>query len=498
MEKDVVIAGGGPNGLMLACELALAGVRPIVLEPRTGPSEEQRANGIVGQVVRMMDRRGLFEALTGSTEPPQPAARFMFAAFPLELARLPDNPVYTQLVPQRRIEEVLAERAAELGVEVRTGHRLTGLTDKDDMVEVSVDGPDGPYTIEAAFLVGADGGRSTTRKLAGIGFPGTTTDGTVSRSAHVRVPPEFVDPRTGGLKLPGYGVIPPFLHHRNERGLVAWAPFPDGRAMLNVSAREDVDESVPFTLDELRDAFRRVVGVDLPLAPPEGDGPPLLRRLTGGNTRLADRFRVGRVLLVGDAAHVHPAIGGPGLNLGLQDAINLGWKLAAEVRGWAPAGLLDSYESERRPAGERVTMHTQAQSVLIGPGPAVTALRTLFGELLENEETLRHVANLISGADIRYDRMGPWAPDLTLHTASGPRRLAELTRSARPLLLDLGDDLAAEAAPWRDRVDVVTARCDDPAATAMLLRPDCYVAWTPNSPEPLTAALTRWFGAPLN
>jgi hypothetical protein len=242
---------------------------------------------------------------------------------------------------------------------------------------------------------------------------------------------------------------------------------------------EDADESTPMTLAELRDAFRRVVGVDLPLGEPDGAGPHLLRRSVGGNTRIAERYRDRRVLLVGDAAHVHSAIGGPGLNLGLQDSINLGWKLAAEVHGWAPAGLLDTYETERRPVAERVTMHTTAQSVLIGPGPEITALRTLFGELLEDRVTVQRIAGLIAGSDLRYPNMGPWATDVP----------AELTHSGRPLLLDPTGELESTAAPWRDRVDVVTGRSDH----AMLLRPDCYIAWDADSPEPLTAALRRWF-----
>jgi 2-polyprenyl-6-methoxyphenol hydroxylase-like FAD-dependent oxidoreductase len=493
MVSDVVISGAGPNGLMLACELALAGVRPIVLERRTAPSPEQRANGMVGQVVRLLDRRGLYERLSGKTDPPRPAPGFMFAAFPLPLATLPDNPVYLMMVPQRRIEEMLAERAGELGVTIRAGHALTALEQKDDVVLVDVEGPDGPYRIETRYLIGADGGRSVTRKLAGIGFPGVTADLTVSRTADVTVPPELIDAASGGLRIPGYGVIPPFLHHRTERGLVSYAPFPDGRTMVSVSTRDRPETPEPFTVGELRSVLAYVLGVDVPLGPPPGDGPHMLRRLSGGSTRIAERYRDGRVLLVGDAAHVHSAIGGPGLNLGLQDAVNLGWKLAATVGGWAPEGLLDTYEAEQRPAGERVTMHTQAQSVLIGPGPEVTALRTLFAELLSDRGTLQHIADLISGADIRYDMgtaatsplIGRFGPDL------GP-----LTRSGRPLLVDNTGRLTAAAGPWRYRVDVVATPVD--GATALLVRPDCYVAWATDAAEPdeqsLRAALRRWFG----
>lgn len=534
MPEEIVIAGAGPNGLMLACELALAGVRPLVLERLTGPSDEPRANGLVGRVVQMLDRRGLYERLSADPAPPRPAPRYMFAAFPLDLAALPDNPLYLLMVPQQRIVQALMERAGELGVEVRGGHEVTGLIQDSDTVTVEVAGPAGPYRIETRYLVGADGGHSAVRKAAGIDFPGVTTDRTISRAAHVSVAPELIDPATGGLAVPGYGTIPPFMHHRTERGMIAYAPFPGRTPLLTTGEQrppgdDDRDYDQPLTFAELRDSVRRVLGVEMPFDPPNGGEPHLLRRLIGGNTRLADRFRDGRVLLLGDAAHVHSAIGGPGLNLGLQDAVNLGWKLAAQVRGWAPPHLLDTYDIERRPPAEQVVMHTQAQSVLVGPGRDITALRTLFGELLADKHTVRHIVDLIAGADIRYDmaqpatggpvppngpvspngdpaRTGRWAPDLVLHDGTRTVRLAELTRTARPLLLDLtaGGTLADEAGPWRDRVDVVTARTDDTTVTALLLRPDCYVAWASESVRPddrqrqaLRGALTHWFGTPL-
>ncbi|OLF15355.1 FAD-dependent monooxygenase [Actinophytocola xanthii] len=499
---DVVIAGAGPNGLMLACELRLAGVTPVVLERMPERGTTQRANGLVGQVVRMLDRRGLYETLSGSADPPQPAPGFMFGALPLELGVLADNPLYTLAVPQQRIEQVLEERAVELGVEIRRGHALTGLSQDADAVTVEVDGPDGPYRLAGRYLVGADGGHSPTRKLTGIGFPGVTTDDSVSRVAHVSVPAELVDPTTGGLNVPGYGVVPPFTHHRTEHGLFVWAPFPSRPALVSTTERASVDDTAPMTLEELAASIRRVLGGDLPLAAPEGAGPHLLRRLVGGNTRIAERFRSGRVLLVGDAAHVHSAMGGAGLNLGLQDAVNLGWKLAATVRGTAPEGLLDTYESERRPVSQRVVMHTQAQSALVAPGEEVTQLRALFSELLRDEATVQRIADLLSGADIRYDvgfpSGGHWAPDLVLDTGRGPVRLAELTRDAHPLLIDLTPN-GALADRFGSRVPVVTGRADFPT-TAMLLRPDCYVAWSSTDPSPdtegLDAAIGRWFGSP--
>jgi 2-polyprenyl-6-methoxyphenol hydroxylase-like FAD-dependent oxidoreductase len=499
MDADVVIAGAGPNGLMLACELRLAGVRPILLERLPEASAEPRANGLVGQVVRMLDRRGLYERLSGRPGPPEPQPGYMFGAFPLPLASLERNPVYMLPVPQRRIEEVLQERALERGAEIRRGHELIGFSQDAGSVTVELSGPDGPYRLQTRYLVGADGGRSLTRKLAGIDFPGVTNDNMVSRTANALVPPEYVDPATGALSIPGYGVIPGLMHHRTERGLFVYGQLP-GRPPVVSTGEWDVPAEGPMTLGELQDSVDRVLGVHLPLTLPEGDGPYLLRRIVGGNSRLADRFREGRVLLVGDAAHVHSAIGGPGLNLGLQDAVNLGWKLAAELQGWAPEGLLDSYESERRPVGQRVVMQTQAQSALIAPGNDVTRLRELFGELLTEPRNVQRIADLITGADIRYHDgphplIGCWAPDLLV----GDTRLAELMRSGRPLLLDLTADGAFAATVSTDRIEVVAGQGE--LLIALLIRPDGYVAWAAEHdgvPEQdgLRTALARWFGVP--
>ncbi|MEV5597111.1 FAD-dependent monooxygenase [Streptomyces sp. NPDC052496] len=480
---DVVIAGAGPNGLMLACELALAGVRPLVLEARTGPAAEQRANGLVGQVVRMLDRRGLYERLTAPGTVPEPAPHFVFGAFPLALHDLPDNPLCTLMVPQRRIQHMLAERAVELGVEIRYGHEVTGLTQHGQSVTVELRGR---QPVEAAFLVGADGGHSTVRKLSGIDFPGVTTDDSVSLTGHVSVPPDAVG-ADGGLSVPGYGVVPPFQHLRTAHGLITWGPFPDGAPLITTVEWGRPAEG-DASLDALRASASRVLGVPVPLGPPTGPGPHLMRRLSGGNTRIAARYREGRVLLLGDAAHVHAAIGGPGLNMGLQDAVNLGWKLAAAVRGHAPEGLLGTYESERAPVARRVAMHTQAQSLLTRPGGDVTALRELFGELLDRPTTRQYIADLLSGADIRYD-MGPaagplvgrWAPDLP--------GLRDHTRTGRPLLLDPTG--ALELSAWAPHVDTVTVPELD---TALLLRPDCYVAWQGTTDEGLHEALRTWFG----
>jgi 2-polyprenyl-6-methoxyphenol hydroxylase-like FAD-dependent oxidoreductase len=499
MDAEVVIAGGGPNGLMLAAELRLAGVRPIVIEKLTERSTVPRANGLVGQVVRMLDRRGLYERLSGTPDPPQPSPGFVFGAMPLPLDQLDDNPVYLLQVPQVRIEEVLEERAVELGAEIRRGHELIGFSQDADGVTVSLSGPDGEYQLRSAYLVGADGGHSPTRKLAGIDFPGVTNGAMVSRTGTAAVPPEYV--QDGLLTIPGYGVVPPFLHQRTERGMFVWAPFPNRLPAIS-TGEWDTPPDGEMTFAELQASADRVLGVHLPLVEPTGEGVQQLRRVIGGNSRLASSFRAGRVLLVGDAAHVHSAMGGPGLNLGLQDTVNLGWKLAAELQGWAPPGLLDTYEAERRPVGERVVMQTQAQSALIAPGSEVTALRKLFGEFLSDSANVQRVADLITGADIRYAAgshplVGRWAPDLVV----GEMRLAELMRSGRPLLVDLTPgaafaELVSDQVPEQVPVQVVTGSQEPPIA--LLIRPDGYVAWAAEQDgaaerEELQESVARWF-----
>jgi 2-polyprenyl-6-methoxyphenol hydroxylase-like FAD-dependent oxidoreductase len=449
----------------------------------------------------MLDMRGLYQGFAGSGEPPKPMYEWIFSGMRVPLFGMPDNPMYGLPMQQPRLVRLLAERARELGVDVRWGHELTGVQTDADGATVSVSSPGGDYTLESTYLVGADGGRSTVRKLAGIDFPGHTSN-TVARIAHVTVPDQ-IRSANGGLDVPGFGTLP-WGHNRLDNGGFIYAEMERGRTMVGtIEFDQQPDDSEPITLEELRDSARRVLGVDLPIGPPPGDGPHALRRIAGQNTRQANRYRAGNMFLVGDSAHVHSAMGGPGLNLGMQDAMNLGWKLAAAVNGWAPADLLDTYHDERFPVGERVMMQSLSQTALFGPGPEIAALRELFKELLQLPSVAEHMAHLLAGSDVRYDvgddhrLAGRLAPDLTLDDG---RRISDLLHQGRPVLLDLsGRRVRDVASGWIDRVDVVVGTTDDVEVCAMLIRPDGYVAWAADTFETadqdrLLAALQRWFG----
>jgi 2-polyprenyl-6-methoxyphenol hydroxylase-like FAD-dependent oxidoreductase len=510
MTFDVVIAGGGPVGLMLASELRLAGVRPVVLERLPEPSRLPKANGLVGQIVQMLDYRGLLKRFGAGTPFVGSTPFFQWCALWLDMRKLGTSPLYVLPISQARLEWLLADRAHELGVEIRRGHELVGLSQDANGVTAEVSGPDRCYQLRPRYLVGCDGAHSFVRKQAGIDFPGTTYD-EVSRTGNVTLPASMIVPETGELELPGVGRLQAGLN-RTEHGAFAFMPFKPGVYVVAVieKGQSSADLSVPITLEELRASVRRVLGADLPMSEPHW-----LSRSVGSNSRQADRYRVGRVLLAGDAAHVF-AVGASALNVGLQDAVNLGWKLAAEVHGWAPPGLLDSYHTERHPVGERVLMHTRAQSALMAPGDDVTALRKLFGELLEYELNLSHIGKMLAGADICYDMdtggtephplVGRWAPDLPLLTANGKTRVAELMHEAKPVLLDFteGAALSKVAKSWKGRVNAVAASSDrQPApADALLIRPDGYVAWAASADgDPahdcakLHHALAAWCGS---
>ena len=517
---DVVIAGAGPDGLMLACELGLAGIRPVVLDPTPGPNLQPRANRIAGQAARILDHRGLYSAIAGTAGPPIPTSHWMFAGFPLDLAVIPDSQLFVVPVQQHGLVELLTKRADDYDTEIRWGHALTGFDQDDDGVTLHVDGPDGAYDLPAKYFIGADGGHSMTRHLAGIEFPGMSSYDLVVRIGFNVVPPdEWIAPVSDA---PGSDHLPPQRSHRTDQGVFSFGAMGSRVAVMTYemesSPREqrsdDFADESPMSLAELEASAKRVLGQDVPLRPTSPDAPIDLRRFFGINSRVASRYQVGRVLLVGDAAHVHAPIGGPGLNLSLQDGVNLGWKLAAVLSGRVEPALLATYETERRPAAERLLMQTRAQLGLFRPGPEVTALRELFAELLTDTNNVRRISDLQSGADTRYvmgdpdaephPLVGHWVPDFGVATPAGPRRIAELARDGRPLLIDLTES-GAVAAAFTDASGHITVaagrRVGEVAATALLVRPDGYVAWASSHAQPgpdelsaLRDAMRRWFG----
>jgi 2-polyprenyl-6-methoxyphenol hydroxylase-like FAD-dependent oxidoreductase len=532
----VVIAGGGPAGLMLAIELCLGGVTPIVLERLPEISDIPKGNGLVGQIVAVLDYRGLLDRLRAESTYTGPVPGFSFGPLRLDFSGLGASPLQVLAIPQRRLEHALAERLAERGGSILRGHALTEFSQHDDAVAVSVTGPAGDYQLTASYLVGCDGAHSQVRKQAGIGFPGYTSR-EVSRIGRVRLPTAVLLPGTNDVELSGLGRVQLTQQQRTPRGMfsiasllsldataadgsyIVWtredasgpggegAPRGAGEPRRADGQRSDSDSEPPVTLAELQASFRRVTGADLPMS-----DPTWLTQVTG-NSRQAERYQAGRVLLAGDAAHVFGA--GGSLNVGLLDAVNLGWKLAAEVRGWTPPGLLASYQTERHAAGSRALLHTRAQRALSERGESAEALRDLVGELLTMPGVARHFGELVAGSDVRYEMTdraadrhplaGRLAPDLRLATTDGTTRIAELMRAAEPLLLDFTPDgrVVPEAAGWQGRVPAVVVKQPDepPVADGLLIRPDGIVAWAsgPRAPDPaagLAEALAAWCGAP--
>ena len=505
MDADVIIVGAGPTGLMLAGELGLAGVRPLVLERLPQPSETPKAGGLSGQILELLRYRGELERFEAASTGPRPAPRFPFGGMHVDFTQLADPPMQAMPLPQPLLERVLDERARELGAEVRRGQNVVGLSQDDARVTADVRGSDGQHRVTARFLVGCDGASSRVRDLAGIPFPGITYP-EVQRLAQVTVPESVTVHDSGDLDVAGVGRIA-FGFTRTERGEFAQGSTDPQLMGLFTSEEEsaDYDDDEPMTLTELRDSIRRVLGVDLPLGEPTR-----LTRFTF-HARQVECYRDGRILLAGDAAHLFPAPG-VALNAGLLDSVNLAWKLAAAIHGWAPTGLLDTYDEERRLAADRTLLHTRAQVALRrAHDPAADALRELFQELLVDEQPARRLAALIAGSDVRYPvpgherhlLVGTFAPDLTLRTDQGTTSVAELMHTARPVLLDLADrpELREVAHGWRHRVDVQTATTDDRPADALLIRPDAHIAWAATADEPtdtaavaLREALSGWFG----
>jgi len=506
MDADVIIVGAGPTGLMLAGELCLAGVRPVVLERQPQIRDIPKAGGLSGQILELLRYRGELERFEAASTAPRPApGRFPWGGMHVDLTRLTDPPMQALPLPQPQLERVLEEHARELGAQIRRGQEVVGLSQDDATVTADVRGADGSDRVTARYLVGCDGASSRVRDMAGIPFPGITYP-EVQRLALVTVPEPVTMLENGDIDVAGVGRIS-FGSHEPERGEFALGSTNPELMGLYTSEEEsaEYDDDEPMTVTELRDSIRRVLDVDLPL------GEPIrLTRFTF-HARHVERYRDGRILLAGDAAHLFPAPG-TALTVGLLDTVNLAWKLAADVHGWAPAGLLDTYHDERHFAGARTMLHAQAQVALRrGYDPAAEALRELFQELLVDEQPLRRIGALMAGSDIRYplpghDRhalIGTFAPDLALHTDRGATSVAELMHGARPILLELADrlDLRETARDWEHRIDIHTAEADHRPADAFLIRPDAHIAWAATIDEPtdtaaltLREALSDWFG----
>ena len=506
MDTDVIVVGAGPTGLMLAGELCLAGVRSLVLERLPQIRDIPKAGGLSGQILELLRYRGLLERFEAAGTGPRPAPRFPFGGMHVDFTRLDDPPMQAVPLPQPRLERELAELARELGAEIRRGQEVVGLSQDDTTVTVDVRGSDGQHRLTARYLVGCDGAGSRVRGLAGIPFPGMTYP-EVQRLATVAVPDSVTMLDNGDIEVAGHGTIP-FGFTPTERGVFAVGSTTPGVLGLFTSEEEstEYDDDVPMTVTELRDSIRRVLGVDLPLREATR-----LTRFTF-HAREVERYRDGRIFMAGDAAHLFPAPG-VALGAGMLDSVNLAWKLAAAVHGWAPAGLLDTYHDERHLAAARTMLHAQAQVALRRRhDPAADALRDLFLELLVDEQPLRRLGALMAG-DIRYPLpghdqnalIGTFAPDLALHTDQGPTSVAELMHPARPVFLDLADrpDLRETARSWQHRIDIHSAETDHRPADAILIRPDAHVAWATTVDEPtdtavlaLRDALSGWFGTP--
>ncbi|MFJ9715329.1 FAD-dependent monooxygenase [Streptomyces sp. NPDC101213] len=495
MDADVVVAGAGPTGLMLACELRLAGVDVVVAEQLAERTGESRAGGMHSRTLEVLDQRGVLDRFLAVGEP-QPVGHFsgLYLDFDESESRHP----YPLMILQSAIERLLEEWATELGVRVRRSSEVSGVRQDEAGVTVELGGTarTAPATLRARYLVGCDGGRSTVRKLAGIDFPGT---------------PATMTAMIGDVELPDLPEDYVWVR-RSAGGDFSAIAFEPGWYRVITSEYDRVaDRDEPPTFEQLRESLVRLAGTDYGMR-----GPRWVSRF-GDAARQADRYREGRVLLAGDAAHIHFPAGGQGLNMGVQDAVNLGWKLASVVRGRAPESLLDSYHAERHPVAERVLHNTRAQAALARPGAQTDALRDVFGSLIVFDDVNRYLRGMLTGLDIRYPVEGrhPLAgrrvPDADLKTPDGATRVHELLHAARPVLLDLrgSAEVAAAAGDWADRVDLVEARSEDdhwsvpavgeiPAPAALLVRPDGHVAWVAAGAAPdttaLRAALATWFG----
>jgi 2-polyprenyl-6-methoxyphenol hydroxylase-like FAD-dependent oxidoreductase len=492
----VIIAGGGPTGLMLAGELALAGVDVAIVERRANQQlAGARAGGLHARTIEILDQRGIADRFLAEGQIAQVAG---FGGVKFDISDFPTRHPYGLGLWQNHIERILAGWVDELRVPVYRGREVTGFVEGDSGVDVALS--DG-HSLRAGYLVGCDGGRSTVRKIAGIDFPGfdPTTSALIAEVEMSEEPELGVRHDARGMH--GLGRV----EYEIRDGEVV---FKDSGTVRVMITEEKVGTGEP-TLQELREALIELYGTDYGM-----HSPTWISRFTD-TTRQAATYRKGRVLLAGDAAHVHSPVGGQGLNTGVQDAVNLGWKLAQVVKGVSPDSLLDTYHAERHPVGARVLRNTMAQVALLRPDDRNKAARDVVAELLAFDQPRRTLAAEMSGLGIRYDfgeghpLLGRRMPDLEFVTSDGPRRTYTLLHEARPLLLNLGAHDDIDIAPWSDRVQRIDATYGGAwelpaigtvsAPKAVLVRPDGHVAWVGDGTDRgLADALTTWFGAPAH
>ncbi|MGW6276312.1 FAD-dependent monooxygenase [Kribbella sp. NPDC055071] len=470
---DVVIAGCGPTGAMLAAELRLHEVRVLVLEKETEPASFVRIVGLHIRSLELLAMRGLLDRVLEHGRR-RPAGGFFAAIAKPAPDGLDSGQAYLLGIQHPVIVRLLEEHAIEVGAEVRRGQAVVAFEQDDQGITVQL--TDGEQ-VRARYLVGCDGGRSTVRKLLGVGFPGEPARvDTLMGEMQVGVPQEEIAAKVTEIQ---------------ETTKQFWLrPFGDGVYQVVVPADGVSDRAEPPTLNDFQEQLRAIAGTDFGV-----HSPRWLSRF-GDATRVADRYRVGRVLLAGDAAHIHPPTGGQGLNLGVQDAFNLGWKLAAQIRGWAPETLLDTYEAERHPVAEDVLDNTRAQMELMSTEPGAQAVRRLLTELMDINEVNRRLIAKVTAIDIRYDfgegpdLLGRRQPDQDLDQG----HLYDLLHHGRGLLLDRTNHLTV--APWSDRVDYAADPTAPPNTPSILLRPDGHIAWLGTTQQDLDPHLTRWFGHP--
>jgi bifunctional hydroxylase/dehydrase len=487
MDAEVIVVGAGPAGLMLAGELRLAGVDVIVLERLPERTGESRGLGFTARTMEVFDQRGLLSHF-GDVETSDLGH---FGGLPVDFGLLEGAHQAAKGIPQSQTETVLESWVLRLGADLRRGHEMISVKDTGDLVEIGVRGPEGEQTLRTRYLVGCDGGRSTVRKAVGFDFPGTAA---TMEMFLADVRGLDLQPRMIGETFPG--------------GMVMGGPLPGGitRLILCERGTPPRQRTAPPDYQEVVDGWKRVTGEDI------SGGEPVWLSCFGDATRQVTEYRRGRVLLAGDSAHIHLPAGGQGMNTSIQDAVNLGWKLAAVVKGRVTEHLLDTYHDERHAVGQRLLMNTQAQGLLFLSGSEVQPLRDVLLELIQYKDVSRHLAGMVSGLEIHYDMgggtnslLGRRMPELELVGARAGATSTALLHAGRGVLLDLEDNprLRDRAAGWADRVDIVTAAprgvTDDSAlagVAAVLLRPDGHVAWAaPGSHSDLPTALERWFGA---